>query len=97
MPVQLPIRRKSISVTIALAQSRRAVERLAEEGVTAVVLPPLNYGLTNFTDGFAGRKPLMSPGDARHRPSGIAEGPDGSLYIADDRGGRIWRVLYRGS
>ena len=42
-------------VTIALAQSRRAVERLAEDGVRAVVLPPLTYGLTNFTDGFAGR------------------------------------------
>ncbi|MEE8595540.1 MAG: hypothetical protein V3T25_06695 [Gemmatimonadota bacterium] len=23
-------------------------------------------------------------------------GPDGSLYIADDKGGRIWRVLYIG-
>jgi len=42
-------------VTIAVAQSRRAVERLAADGVRAVVLPPLAYGLTNFTDGFAGR------------------------------------------
>lgn len=42
-------------VTIAVAQSRRAVERLADEGVRSVLLPPLAYGLTNFTDGFAGR------------------------------------------
>lgn len=42
-------------VTIAVAQSRRAVALLAEAGVTAVLLPPVAYGLTHFTDGFAGR------------------------------------------
>jgi creatinine amidohydrolase len=42
-------------VTIALAQSRRAAELLAEEGVAAVLTPPVNYGVTNFADGFAGR------------------------------------------
>jgi creatinine amidohydrolase len=42
-------------VTIAVAQSRRAAELLAEERVRAVVLPALGYGVTNFTDGFAGR------------------------------------------
>jgi glucose/arabinose dehydrogenase len=25
---------------------------------------------------------------------GLAEGQDGSLYITDDAGGRIWRVTY---
>ncbi len=42
-------------VTIALAQSRRAGELLAALGVESVLLPPLAYGLTHFTDGFAGR------------------------------------------
>ena len=42
-------------VTIAVAQARRAAERLVEEGVTAFVLPPLAYGVTFFTQGFAGR------------------------------------------
>lgn len=42
-------------VTIALAQSRRAAELLQEERVHAVVLPPISYGVTRFTDGFAGR------------------------------------------
>jgi len=42
-------------VTIAQAQARRSAERLSEAGVCAVVLPPLAYGLTNFTAGFAGR------------------------------------------
>ena len=42
-------------VTIAVAQSRRAVELLAERGIPALLVPPLAYGLTNYTDGFAGR------------------------------------------
>lgn len=42
-------------VTIALAQSRRAVEQLAALGVHALVLPPIPYGVTNYTEGFAGR------------------------------------------
>ena len=45
-------------VTIALAQARRAAERLAEAGVRALVLPALPYGLTNYTDGFPGRVTL---------------------------------------
>lgn len=48
-----------------------------------------------FADGFAG--PEKSPQGARHRPTGIAEGPDGSLYVADDQGGAIFRILYVGS
>ena len=31
-----------------------------------------------------------------HRPVGVSEGPDGSLYVADDRGGRIWRIIFTG-
>ncbi len=41
-------------VTIAQAQARRAAQKLESLGVTAVVLPPLSYGLTRYTDGFAG-------------------------------------------
>jgi glucose/arabinose dehydrogenase len=47
-----------------------------------------------FADGFAG--PRKEPGTARHRPSGLAVGPDGALYISDDTGGRIWRVVHGG-
>lgn len=50
-----------------------------------------------FADGFAGVETVQSPGDAVHRPTGLAQGPDGSLYIADDAGGRIWRVMYVGA
>ncbi len=44
-----------------------------------------------FADGFAGAD--VSPRGAAHRPVGIAEGPDGSLYVSDDGGGRIYRIL----
>lgn len=47
-----------------------------------------------FADGFAGSDNLASPGDARYRPMGLAEGPDGALYIGDTQHGRIWRVIY---
>lgn len=47
-----------------------------------------------FADGFAGAE--VQPAGAAHRPTGLAEGPDGSLYIADDVGGRIWRVIFTG-
>ena len=47
-----------------------------------------------FADGFAGAN--KNPGQAAHRPSGLALGPDGALYISDDQHGRIWRVAYRG-
>ena len=42
-------------VTIAVAQSRRAAQRLEERGVTTMVLPPLSYGITNYTEGLPGR------------------------------------------
>jgi glucose/arabinose dehydrogenase len=47
-----------------------------------------------FADGFAGAS--KSPGQAEHRPSGLAVGPDGSLFVSDDVRGRIYRIVYRG-
>ena len=47
-----------------------------------------------FAEGFAGA--IKDPGRAEHRPTGVAIGPDGALYISDDSGGRVWRVTYRG-
>jgi len=49
-----------------------------------------------FADGFAGKKPLANPEEARFRPSGVAQATDGSIYISDMVKGRIWRVVYRG-
>ena len=50
-------------------------------------------GYETFADGFAGGR--LDPGGARHRPVGLAEGPDGALFT-DDQRGRIWRVIYIG-
>jgi glucose/arabinose dehydrogenase/mono/diheme cytochrome c family protein len=47
-----------------------------------------------FADGFAGA--MKSPAKAEHRPSGLAVGPDGSLYVSDDIRGRVYRIVYRG-
>jgi glucose/arabinose dehydrogenase len=49
-----------------------------------------------FADGFAGPQPLPSPGEAEHRPVGLAQGPDGALYVTDSQGGTIWKIVYVG-
>ena len=47
-----------------------------------------------FADGFSGSAKLASPDEARFRPMGLAQGPDGALYIGDTQQGRVWRVVY---
>ena len=50
-----------------------------------------------FANNFAGADSLMSPGQAEYRPMGLAEGPQGSLFIIDSVQGRLWRVFYTGN
>lgn len=64
-----------------------------------VVFQPLADGKPSgdyvvFADGFTGAH--KDPGRAAHRPSGLAVGPDGALYITDDKGGRVWRITFVG-
>ena len=64
-----------------------------------VVFQPLADGKPSgafvvFADGFAGA--IKEPGKAAFRPTGLAEGPDGALYVSDDVHGRIWRIAYVG-
>ena len=70
------------------------------QGGYNVVFQPLKDGKASgnfvvFADGFAGA--VKEPGQAAFRPSGLAMGPDGALFISDDRHGRIWRVTYHGN
>jgi glucose/arabinose dehydrogenase len=52
-------------------------------------------GAETFADGFAGSTGPL-PATAKHRPVGVAVGPDGSLYVSDDKGGRIYRIVFTG-
>lgn len=49
-----------------------------------------------FADGFAGVDIIAEMLDAKYRPMGLSEGPDGSLYISESKQGKIWRVLFEG-
>lgn len=65
-----------------------------------VVFQPLANGKASgasilFADGFTG--PGKAQGQATHRPTGVAVGQDGALYVSDDVAGRIWRISYKGA
>jgi glucose/arabinose dehydrogenase/mono/diheme cytochrome c family protein len=69
------------------------------QGGYNVVFQPLKDGKAAgdfivFADGFAGA--IKEPGQAAFRPTGLAMGRDGALFISDDKHGRIWRVTYHG-
>ena len=49
-----------------------------------------------FADGFVGVDTIVSMSQAKYRPMGLAEGPDGSLYISESKNGKIWRVIFSG-
>lgn len=71
------------------------------QGGYNVVFQPLRDGKAAgnyevFANGFAGRDVLKTRDEAAARPMGLAEGPDGSLYIVDSVKGKVWRVINRG-
>ncbi len=80
---------------------------LVQDGFRVSFLP-LAHGAAagaphTFADGFAsdafkgGRAAGPPPPGARnHRPTGIAQAPDGSIYITDDLGGTVYRIRYQG-
>jgi glucose/arabinose dehydrogenase len=72
---------------------------LAQAGFRVAFVPApdgkLGSSYETFADGFAGAATISDPGSAAHRPTGLAQGTDGALFITDDKAGRIWRVVYR--
>jgi glucose/arabinose dehydrogenase len=74
---------------------------LPNEGFNVMFVPMSRSGSPSgsaeiFADGFAGSTGPL-PANAAHRPVGVTEGPDGSLYVSDDRGGRIYRIVFTGN
>lgn len=64
-----------------------------------IVFLPFNGGkpgaTTAFATGFAGPTPAdRNVSKAKYRPTGLAVGPDGALYVSDSSKGRIWRIAY---
>jgi glucose/arabinose dehydrogenase len=49
-----------------------------------------------FANNFSGLDQVMAPREAAHRPCGLAQGPDGSLYVTDDVKGTVYRIAYTG-
>jgi glucose/arabinose dehydrogenase len=65
-----------------------------------VVFQPFKNGKPDgnwevFADGFAGTAEQKASGRAIHRPCGLAQGPDGSLYVTDDNRGTIYKINYK--
>lgn len=73
--------------------------RRADRGGYSVAFVPMNAAgeVTGSWELFADDFELTEAGGGvAGRPSGLAIGPDGSLFIVDDAGGRIWKVTYTG-
>ncbi|NNE76034.1 MAG: sorbosone dehydrogenase [Pricia sp.] len=45
-----------------------------------------------FADNFGGIDLVNPDGPLQHRPCGLAQGPDGALYVCDDLGGTIFKI-----
>lgn len=50
-----------------------------------------------FADKFAGAELPKTPNQATYRADGVAQAPDGTLYLSESVKGRIWRVVYTGA
>lgn len=50
-----------------------------------------------FADGFAQVNTIVFTTDAKYRPSGLAQGPDGSLYVTESEKGKVWRIMFKGN
>ena len=74
---------------------------LPQEGFFVAFIPFKNGKATGdweiFANGFAGTEngaKVSNPNKAKARPCGLAQGPDGSLYVSDDSKGAIFKISY---
>jgi glucose/arabinose dehydrogenase len=72
---------------------------LPQGGYNVVFVPFVGTGPSGewsvFADRFKGADVIADPDDAVYRPMGLAQSPDGALYITDSVQGRVWRVTYQ--
>ena len=89
------LRRGSFRRLLAVRLTSQFGDGLFQAALAGSVLfnPAQQTSPVKIATGFAGR--MMNPQGALHRPSGLALGPDGALYVSDDKGGRIWRITYK--
>lgn len=71
-----------------------------QEGFFVVFVPFSNGKPTGkweiFADNFSGGADRTASGAAEHRPCGLAQAPDGSIYVTDDtRRGFIWKIAFK--
>jgi glucose/arabinose dehydrogenase len=65
-----------------------------------VVFVPFSNGKPSgdwevFADNFSGGPDKTASGRATYRPCGLAQGPDGSIYVTDDGKGNVWKISYK--
>jgi glucose/arabinose dehydrogenase len=65
-----------------------------------VVFQPFKNGKPDgqwevFANGFAGTPEQKAAGRAEHRPVGLAQANDGSIYVSDDSKGFIYKISYQ--
>ncbi len=73
---------------------------LPQDGYS-VIFVPFRAGVPGndwqyFANKFKGERLLENPADAAHRPTGIAEGANGEIYISSTVSGRVWKITYSG-
>lgn len=70
-----------------------------QDGFNVVFIPfkegKPSQGWQVFAEGFAGSDIISSTGQAEYRPTGLAVGADGALYVVESVRGRIWRIAYQ--
>ena len=94
---QFPARYKTGAFIAFHGSWNRAPE--PQQGFYVVFVPFENGKPTGkwevFADNFAGGPDKMSPSKAEHRPCGLAQAPDGSIYVTDDnKTGGVWKISY---